>query len=174
MRQIVICEYGLYKYNLINWLNVHYIFWTINFFILTHTDTHTDRQTRVYSVWVKTTDFVNLGNVWSCRRWQSAPFGLMQRTPRMRQRSSTLQTESIKTVKKNLHTSNMFEKTQINIVSELSGAVHGSLVSAPALLVLRPDCVPSPGHWAVVVSASVARDCLCLFIANQVHQKWLS
>ncbi|CAB1446942.1 unnamed protein product [Pleuronectes platessa] len=34
--------------------------------------------------------------------------------------------------------------------SGLSGAVYGSLVFAQALVVLRPGCMPSPGHGAVV------------------------
>ena len=44
----------------------------------------------------------------------------------------------------------------------LSGAVHGSLMSAPE------SCAPATGCGAVRGLSSVARDCLCLFIATHI------
>ena len=43
----------------------------------------------------------------------------------------------------------MSDKTHINTVGGLSGAVYGSLVSAPALVALRPGLCAFPGCGAV-------------------------
>ena len=41
------------------------------------------------------------------------------------------------------------KRLKINTIGGLSGAVHGSLVSAPDPVALRPGCAPSPGYGAV-------------------------